>query len=102
MTRLLNIAGGDGTFFPNRAAAMSLHELIHDAFLYPQETKCVLQFCSSAEQKGTPQLEKIKERKLAESKMRTTLASSEQPFHDVQGDLWRDCNTEGGAPCCVV
>ncbi|KAK9901266.1 hypothetical protein WJX75_003216 [Coccomyxa subellipsoidea] len=39
--RSLPVIGGDGTFFQNRAAAMTLHELIHDAFLYSQETKAI-------------------------------------------------------------
>ena len=39
LIKFLISAGGDGTFFQNRAAAMTLHELIHDAFLYSQETK---------------------------------------------------------------
>lgn len=32
-------AGSDGTFYQVRASAMSLMELVHDALLYPRETK---------------------------------------------------------------
>ncbi|CAL8470950.1 g10492 [Coccomyxa elongata] len=45
----LPVIGGDGTFFPNRAVAMTVHELIHDAFLYPRETKAI--FGGSATQR---------------------------------------------------
>ena len=33
-------AGSDGTFYQVKASAMSLMELVHDALLYPRETKC--------------------------------------------------------------
>ena len=32
--------GSDGTFYQVKASAMSLMELVHDALLYPRETKC--------------------------------------------------------------
>ena len=34
-------AGSDGTFYQVKASAMSVMELVHDALLYPRETKCV-------------------------------------------------------------
>ena len=51
LARLIRSAcvGSDGTFYQVKASAMSLMELIHDALLYPRETKCDLQMLCSDE-----------------------------------------------------
>ncbi|EIE20202.1 CBS-domain-containing protein [Coccomyxa subellipsoidea C-169] len=84
--RSLPVIGGDGTFFQNRAAAMTLHELIHDTFLYPKETKAI--FGGSKTQRVVHRAALFdKEGKITHIISQSDIASFLYEHRDLLGDL---------------
>jgi hypothetical protein len=72
------VAGSDGTFYQVKASGMSLMELIHDALLYPRETKCAIYHSHGA--------------------VRTELASEPQKIHLPPLPCHSLCSRKVGVP----